>query len=58
MFANATNFYRKSGVAQWRDLRFLLSRFHTDASTLDYNSAFEADSQRTWTALHSLGEDV
>jgi hypothetical protein len=22
MFANATNFYRKSGVAQWRDLRF------------------------------------
>jgi hypothetical protein len=24
MFANATNFYRKSGVAQWRDLRFLL----------------------------------
>jgi len=25
MFANATNFYRKSGVAQWRDLRFPLS---------------------------------
>jgi hypothetical protein len=24
MFANATNFYRKSGVAQWRDLRFSL----------------------------------
>src|ERR1700733_6787004 len=24
MFANATNFYRKSGVAQWRDLRFPL----------------------------------
>jgi hypothetical protein len=23
MFANATNFYRKSGVAKWRDLRFL-----------------------------------
>jgi hypothetical protein len=22
-FANATNFDRKSGVAQWRDLRFL-----------------------------------
>jgi hypothetical protein len=22
MFANATNFYRKSGVAQWRDLLF------------------------------------
>jgi hypothetical protein len=22
MLANATNFYRKSGVAQWRDLRF------------------------------------
>jgi hypothetical protein len=25
MFANATNVYRKSGVAQWRDLRFLPS---------------------------------
>jgi hypothetical protein len=24
MFASATNFYRKSGVAEWRDLRFLL----------------------------------
>ena len=24
MVDNATNFYRKSGVAQWRDLRFLL----------------------------------
>jgi hypothetical protein len=24
MSAKATNFYRKSGVAQWRDLRFLL----------------------------------
>jgi hypothetical protein len=24
MFANVTNFYRKSGVAQWRDLRFRL----------------------------------
>jgi hypothetical protein len=23
MFLNATNFNRKSGVAQWRDLRFL-----------------------------------
>jgi hypothetical protein len=23
MFADATNFYRKSGVAQWRDPRFL-----------------------------------
>jgi hypothetical protein len=23
MFDNATNFYRKSGIAQWRDLRFL-----------------------------------
>jgi hypothetical protein len=23
MFVNATNFYRKSGVGQWRDLRFL-----------------------------------
>jgi hypothetical protein len=23
MFDNASNFYRKSGVAQWRDLRFL-----------------------------------
>jgi hypothetical protein len=23
MFASATNFHRKSGVAQWRDLRFL-----------------------------------
>ncbi len=22
LFANATNFNRKSGVAQWRDLRF------------------------------------
>ena len=22
MIANATNFYRKSGVAEWRDLRF------------------------------------
>jgi hypothetical protein len=22
MFANATKFYRKSGVAEWRDLRF------------------------------------
>jgi hypothetical protein len=22
MFANATNIHRKSGVAQWRDLRF------------------------------------
>ncbi len=22
MFASATNFYRKSGVAEWRDLRF------------------------------------
>jgi hypothetical protein len=26
-FANATNLDRKSGVAQWRDLRFLF-RFH------------------------------
>ena len=25
MSANATNFDRKSGVAQWRDLRFLLA---------------------------------
>ena len=24
MFTSATNFYRKSGVAEWRDLRFLL----------------------------------
>jgi len=24
MFTSAANFYRKSGVAQWRDLRFLL----------------------------------
>jgi hypothetical protein len=23
MFDNASNFYRKSGVAQWRDLRLL-----------------------------------
>ena len=23
VLANATNFYRKSGVAEWRDLRFL-----------------------------------
>jgi hypothetical protein len=26
MFANATNFYRKSGVAERRDLQFLLYR--------------------------------
>jgi hypothetical protein len=26
MFVNATNFYKKSGVAQWRDLRFFLHR--------------------------------
>ena len=25
MFANATNVYRKSGAAQWRDLRFHLA---------------------------------
>jgi hypothetical protein len=23
MFSNATNFYRKSGAAEWRDLRYL-----------------------------------
>jgi hypothetical protein len=29
LLANATNFYRKSGVAQWRDLRFSFSS-HAD----------------------------
>ncbi len=28
MFANATNFNRKSGVAEWRDLRFSFKRRH------------------------------
>jgi hypothetical protein len=27
MFANATKFYRKSGVAEWRDLRFFLNKY-------------------------------
>jgi hypothetical protein len=33
-FASATNLYRKSGVAQWRDLRFF-SYSHTDSIDLD-----------------------
>jgi hypothetical protein len=31
MLANANNFYRKSGVAQWRDLRFYFSS-HADST--------------------------
>ena len=30
MFANATNIYRKSGVAEWRDLRFLFPVFNSN----------------------------
>ena len=33
MFANATNIHRKSGVAQWRDLRFSFSS-HADSKAL------------------------
>ena len=33
MFANATNIHRKSGGAQWRDLRFSLSS-HADSKAL------------------------
>jgi len=32
-FASATNFYRKSGVAEWRDLRFSFSS-HADSKAL------------------------
>ena len=32
-FANATNIHRKSGVAQWRDLRFSFSS-HADSKAL------------------------
>jgi hypothetical protein len=35
-FASATKFDRKSGVAEWRDLRFLFPRTHTDSSVLGY----------------------
>ena len=36
-FASATKFDRKSGVAEWRDLRFLFPRTHTDSSVLGYS---------------------
>jgi hypothetical protein len=34
MFAKATNFYRKSGVAQWRNLRFFYKVADSAASTV------------------------
>ena len=33
--ANAANLDRKSGVAQWRDLRFLLPGSQTDSEAMD-----------------------
>jgi hypothetical protein len=38
MFVNATTFYRKSGVAQWRDLRFSFGS-HADSKALKSPSA-------------------
>jgi hypothetical protein len=42
-FANATNLNRKSGVAQWRDLRFLF-RFSRRLFSPTYSQSFMAKS--------------
>ena len=54
MFANATNFYRKSGVAKWRDLRFLPSPVEQRAHDPTDHSAFGPLSGLRRHVLHQL----
>ena len=59
MFANATNFYRKSGAAQWRDLCVDIPSwkcFSTERSAVEKSAVLFRDcAEATNEKPHSLG---